>query len=484
MERDTRTGRFQLTEQYYLITRDGLLDVASRLMEDVRDEVLANLRTITDDSYGSLSAQPIQVAAVDGGDIGDFDPETIAGFGRFFDRHDTERAIIARWTEDGETFHYFLGDGRLVFFEEALGLIPRGSVPAVRDNLESIFAGDARPAGMGKLLYVPLTTLATREDMLKAAKDLFATVLDDRGYEMIAMLQWTGRALPGGADRHLALRQPQPLKLCSPATRRGGRVPKPERQEAEMVLQKLTATQKPYLRWHKDNLGFTFAQQDDLEQLNEVFIVPFNIASLSLFSYLDKCGVAVVSENPYHGDGKALGDPHWNKAYPENVKTAKLKCVETNRRPFTPFSWYSWTGRESPAKPGHSLLAKNLKVIYEVTDLLGSHDFIVEPEVFVAEGNVTGTYAVVRREGSNVIDTPLVEQVSRELLEWHVDRTPPHQASHDEKLREYAVAKLAVQCSLISGRFDVALNYAATFFDMPQSMLAAGAEMIADRQRQ
>lgn len=196
--RDTRTGRIKLTTKYYLITKDGLLDVASMLMEDVCDEVLANLRTLTDDSYGSLSAQPIQIAAVKGGDIGGFDPETIAGFGRFFDRHDTERAIIARWTEDGETFHYFLGNGRLVFFEEALGLIPRDSVPVVRDNLECIFNGNARPAGMGKLLYVPLTTLATRKDMLKAAKDIFATVLDDRGYEMIAMLQWTGRELPDG----------------------------------------------------------------------------------------------------------------------------------------------------------------------------------------------------------------------------------------------------------------------------------------------
>ncbi len=187
-----------MAEQYYLITKDGLLDVASMLMEDVCDEVLANLRTITDDSYGSLSAQPIQVAAVDKGDIRGFAPEAIAGFGRFFERHDTERAIIARWTEDGETFHYFLGDGRLLEEEEALGIIPRDSVPAVRDNLEGIFAGNTRPAGIGKLLYVPLTNLATRDDMLKAAKDLFATVLDDRGCEMIAMLQWTGREIPDG----------------------------------------------------------------------------------------------------------------------------------------------------------------------------------------------------------------------------------------------------------------------------------------------
>ncbi len=250
-----------------------------------------------------------------------------------------------------------------------------------------------------------------------------------------------------------------------------------------MVLQKLTTTQKPYLKWNKDKLGFRFGQHDDLEQFNEVYIVPFNIASLSLFSYLDKSGVAVVSENPCYGDGKALGDPHWSESYPENVKTAKLKSVETNRRPFTPFSWYSWTGSESPAQPGHSLLAKNLKATYQVTDHFGSHDFIVEPQVFVAEGNIPGTYAIVRREGSNVIDTPLVEQIGRELLEWHVDRTPPHQASHDEKWREYAVAKLAVQCSLISGRFDVALNYATNFFDMPQGMVAAGAEMIVDRQR-
>ena len=187
-----------MTTKHYLITKDGLLDVASMLLDDVRYEVLANIRTITDDSYGKISAQPVQVAAVDGGDIGELDPETIAGFGRFFERHETDRAIIAQCAEDGETFHYFLGNGRLVFFEEALGLIPRESVPAVRDNLEGIFTSDARPAGVGKLLYIPLRTLATREDMLKATKDLFATILDDRGYEMIGMLQWTGRDLPEG----------------------------------------------------------------------------------------------------------------------------------------------------------------------------------------------------------------------------------------------------------------------------------------------
>ena len=250
-----------------------------------------------------------------------------------------------------------------------------------------------------------------------------------------------------------------------------------------MVLEKLTADQKPYLRWHKDKRDFTFAQQDDLEQMSEVFIVPFNIASLSLFSYLERNGVAVVSENPYYGDGKALADPQWSDAYPDNVKTAILKTVETNRRPFTPFSWYSWTGRKSPARPGHSLLAKNLKVTYEVADRHGAHEFTVEPEVFVAESNIPGTYAVLRREGSNVIDTPLVEQVGKELLEWHADRTPPHHASHDARWREYAVTKLAVQCSLVSGRFDVALEYAATYFDMPRCMVVAGAENIADRQR-
>ena len=200
-----------------------------------------------------------------------------------------------------------------------------------------------------------------------------------------------------------------------------------------MVLEKLTAIQKPYLRWPRDGLGFTFGQQDEMEELGDVFIVPFNIASLSLFSYLDKNGVAVVSENPYYGEGRALGAPRWDPGYPEGVKTARLKCVETNKGSSTPFGWNSWTGRDAPAQPGHCLLSKRLKVTYEVTDHAGSHDFIVEPEMFVSECNVPGTYAVVRREGSNHIEAPFVEQVSKQLLEWHADRTPPRQASHDER---------------------------------------------------
>ena len=98
----------------------------------------------------------------------------------------------SQWTEDGELFPYLLGDGRLMFFEEALGLIPRESAPAVRDDLLGIVAGNAEASGRGRLLYIPLATLSDREDMLRAAKDLFATVLNDNGYEMVAMLEWTG----------------------------------------------------------------------------------------------------------------------------------------------------------------------------------------------------------------------------------------------------------------------------------------------------
>lgn len=250
-----------------------------------------------------------------------------------------------------------------------------------------------------------------------------------------------------------------------------------------MVLEKLTSIHKPYLKWHRDKLGFTFGQEGDLEEMREVFVVPFNISSLALFTYLDSNGVAVVSENPYYGEGKALADPKWDLAYPDNVKTAWLKRLEANGDTFTPVSWYSWAGRSLPARAGHCTLAGTLKVAYEVTDYLGKHDFIVEPEAFVCECDIPGTYGVVRREGSNVLDTPLMEQVSRNLLEWHVDRVPPHHGDpRSEKWREYAVAKLAVQCSLVSGRFDVALDYAASFFDMPPGMLVAGAEEIVDRQ--
>ena len=85
-----------------------------------------------------------------------------------------------------------------MYFEEALGLIPRESSPAVRDDLVKIVAGETEASGKGRMLYIPLSTLSDREDMVNAARELFATVLDDRGYEMIGLLEWTGKKL---ADR-------------------------------------------------------------------------------------------------------------------------------------------------------------------------------------------------------------------------------------------------------------------------------------------
>lgn len=198
MERDTRAGRLPLIKQYYLITKNGLLDVNSMLIEETREAVLTNLQKLMDESYGKLSSQPAQLAFVQRKDVESLNHETVMGFDRFFSRHDTEHAVIIQWTEDGELFPYLLGDGRLMNFEDGLGLIPRESVLSVRDDLLGIVAGNAEVSGKGRLLYIPLRTLAGREDMQKTAKDIFATVLSDNGYEMIGMLEWTGGKL---ADR-------------------------------------------------------------------------------------------------------------------------------------------------------------------------------------------------------------------------------------------------------------------------------------------
>ena len=192
MERDTRSGRLRMGKQYYLVTKSGLLDVAGMLLEETREAVLTGLTKLMDDSYGKMTSQPAQLAYVQRKDVESLNHETVMGFSRFFSRHDTEHAVIIQWTEDGELFPYLLSDGRLMFFEEALGLIPRERAPAVRDDLLGIVAGNAEASGKGRLLYIPLATLSDREDMLRAAKDLFATVLNDNGYEMVAMLEWTG----------------------------------------------------------------------------------------------------------------------------------------------------------------------------------------------------------------------------------------------------------------------------------------------------
>ena len=251
-----------------------------------------------------------------------------------------------------------------------------------------------------------------------------------------------------------------------------------------MVLEKVVGRQKPHLRWHKHTMGFEFQQQDGLEDIEEVVIVPFTIASLALFRHLDGNKVAVVSENPHYGDGKALADPSWSDDLPAAAKTAVLTAVETAGHKHRPFGWYNWAGDPPARGAGHSLLTRRLMLTYRIQDHDGLYELNLQPDNFVYECNIPGTYGVVRREGSSAVDVSLITQASKELLEWHVDRVPPHHVNHhSDKWREYAFVNLGIQCSLISGRFDVALQSAAAFFGMTRGMAIAGAETITDRRR-
>lgn len=247
-----------------------------------------------------------------------------------------------------------------------------------------------------------------------------------------------------------------------------------------MVLEKLTATQEPYLRWNRDSHGFSFEQEGNLEELREVVIVPFSIASLALYLHLDGNNVAVVSENPYFGDGKSLWDPVWDDALPANVKAVALRSVETKSGKHIPSGWYNWAGVNTPTgrEEGHALLTPVLKVIYGVRDHSGHSEFTLVPNLFIYESRTLGSYGVLRREGSP-FDATLVAEASKELLEWHADRVPPYQSvQHSSKWREFSVANLNVQCALVGGRFDVALREAAMFFGFSRGQLKAAAEEI------
>ena len=249
-----------------------------------------------------------------------------------------------------------------------------------------------------------------------------------------------------------------------------------------MVLEKIVGEQKPYLRWYKDSIGFKFLQQDGLEDISEVVIAPFTIASLALFRHLDSNNAVMVSENPHYGDGKALGNPTWDSDLPETVKTAVLQRVEVNHKPYVPYGWNHWAGEAPTQGAGHSRLARALMLLYSMQGHDGEYTVSFQTDNFVYECIIPGTYGVIRREGSGSIDLTLFEAVSKELLEWHVDRTPPHHVGHhSDKWREYAVIKLAVQSSLVSGKFELALRYASDFFNMPEGMMVAGAEGIAER---
>lgn len=184
-----------MTTNYYLITKGGLLDVSTLLRKESRELVLANLRNLTDDSYGKLGPHNVRVALVDEETLAAMSPDTISGFGRFFSRHGVARSFLIEWTEDGERHHHVIGNGRLVFYEEALGPLPRESVLAVRDDLTRVCDGGESGKGSGRILYLPLRTLNDRPDMMSAAKRVFNTVMSDMAYEMIGVLEWTGEPL-------------------------------------------------------------------------------------------------------------------------------------------------------------------------------------------------------------------------------------------------------------------------------------------------
>ena len=180
---------------YYLITTEGLLDVLGRVADESRDAVLEALEQLTNDFYGSMSAQPISIAAVDDKTLSGLTPEAIAGFGRFFKRNGIKRGFMVEWIEDNAPDHHLLRDGRLVFFEDALGLIPRECVDEVRDDLSRICASEDANTGTGRILYVTTRMVATRDDLAAATRDAFTTVMADKGYQVMGVIEWTGKPL-------------------------------------------------------------------------------------------------------------------------------------------------------------------------------------------------------------------------------------------------------------------------------------------------
>ncbi len=99
------------------------------------------------------------------------------------------------WIEDNQPEHHLLRDGRMVFFEDALGLIPRECVDEVRDYLSRICAGEDANTGTGRILYVNTMTVSTMEGQATATKDALTTVMADKGYQMMGVIEWTGEPL-------------------------------------------------------------------------------------------------------------------------------------------------------------------------------------------------------------------------------------------------------------------------------------------------
>ena len=180
---------------YYMITTEGLLDVLGTVADESRDAVLEELEQLTNDFYGSMSAQPISIAAVDDKTLSGLTPEAIAGFGRFFQRNGIKRGFMVEWIEDNQPEHHLLRDGRMVFFEDALGLIPRECVDEVRDDLSRICAGEDANTGTGRILYVNTMTVSTMEGQATATKDALTTVMADKGHQMMGVIEWTGEPL-------------------------------------------------------------------------------------------------------------------------------------------------------------------------------------------------------------------------------------------------------------------------------------------------
>ena len=185
-----------MEKHYYIVTKQGILDMEELLAKIDADRATENLHLIREVMHLQAEGSPSwKLGLVTADTLTSMSRDTARGFENFFDRQGIDHIYVAEMEQRPTPLYFLLGRGNYMNYVAALGPVKLEAVPQMREDLRMVCADDGLDTGKGRMLYMPLITLTSDKVAVQKARDLFVTLTHDRGHELIAVLEWTGEPL-------------------------------------------------------------------------------------------------------------------------------------------------------------------------------------------------------------------------------------------------------------------------------------------------
>ena len=185
-----------MDKHYYIVTKQGILDLEELLAKIDTDSATENLHLIRDVMHLQAEGSPSwKFGLVTRDTLTSMSRDTARGFENLFDRQGIEHIFVAEMEQRPTPLYFLLGRGTYMNYVAALGPVKLEAVVQMREDLRMVCADDGLDTGKGRMLYMPLITLTSSKDAVRQARDLFVTLTHDRGHELVAVLEWTGEPL-------------------------------------------------------------------------------------------------------------------------------------------------------------------------------------------------------------------------------------------------------------------------------------------------